>query len=888
MRKTLILFSRIRAWFTEGRANREFDDELEEHIRLLTERFMSRGMAAMDAADAARRQFGNAALVQQRQREARTFLSPAELWRDACFGARMLRKHPGSTAAVVVALALGIGTNACVFTFVNALLLRPPVGVKSPGELREIWQRNRSASGMSRYTPLTYPDYAYFRDRSKSFTGVIAYDGDPEPVLWSRSGRGEVVHGQFVSGNLFSVIGVSTALGRPFYPDDDQPSSPRPLVILSNTFWRQRLNADPNVVGKPITLNGTSFIVLGVAPPRFTGLEVAMAPDFWAPLSMSEQMLHDPGRLTSRFSHFLSVEGRLAPGQTTRSAQAETRVLASDLEKSYPESNKGEDDQIYSAAPVPGPYREYVAAFTGLLMAVFALVLVIACVNAAGLLMVKATGRAREMAIRSALGAARGRLIRQMTVESLLLSLLAGLVSVAFAWWTSRLLLNLVPANLPISLEIPIDWRVLAFTFVVALITGVTFGTTPALRGTRVDPVHVLKNENHADGFNKSRMRAVLMTGEVAVCTVVLFGAALCVRSLLNANSIDPGFDIDHVAIADLDPGSLGYSEKKADAFYRAFSARVQSLPGVVSASYVNHLPLDASREEGGIEKASESKSEDDFLHVDVFRVAPDYFNTMGIPILKGREFSQSDADRRTSAVVVNDTLARKLFPGEDPLGQLIKMPDGKALFQVIGVVKTGKYRTLGEEPVAVMYRNEIPSSRVIVVRTLGDPRPLLESLPRAAQQVDPNIAVTGAQTMRQFMSFPLFSARVTGLLLGAAGVLALILTWIGLFGVVSFAVSQRTREIGVRMALGARRSDVLRLVMRQGLLVTGIGLVVGIGCALAASRLLSSLLYGIRPDDPETIAAVVVGLTAATMLACYIPARRAARVEPTTALRYE
>lgn len=888
MRRIRTFVARIQALFVQTRANRELDDELNEHLEMLTDRFVRKGMSPRDAAAAARRQFGNPVLLQQRHREARTFLVLSSLWRDLCFGARMLRKHPVSTAAVVVALALGIGMNSCVFTFVNALLLRPPAGVRAPGELREIWQHDIKASGMNRYLPFPYPDYAWFRDHSKSFTDVFAYDGDPEPILWSRSGHGEVVHGQFVSGNAFSAVGVGTVLGRPFGAADDQPSDPRPVAILAYNFWRQRMGADPAVTGKSITLNGTNFTIVGVAPPRFTGLEVAMAPDFWAPLSMSERLLHDPGRLTSRFSHFLMVEGRLAPGQTTQSAQAEVSLLASDLAKAHPDSNKNVGGQVYTSAPVPGPYRGYVAAFTGLLMAVFALVLVIACTNAASLLMVKATGRAREMAIRSALGAGRGRLIRQMTIESLLLSLIAACASIVLAAWSSRLMLNLVPANLPVSLEIPLDWRVLAFTFLVALITGVVFGASPALRGTKIDPVHVLKDEAHSSGYRKSRMRTVLMTAEVAVCALLLFCAALCVRSLLNASSIDPGFDVHNVAVADLDPGALGYSDEKVDAFYRSFSARVRSIPGVVSASYVNHLPLDASREETGIERSTESRKEDEMQRVDVFRTAPDYFATMGIPILKGRDFTQSESDRKADVVIVNELLARKLWPGEDPVGKSIKTHDGKELLQVVGVVKTGKYRTLGEQPTPVLYRNEIPGSRVLVVRTLGDPRNLLDSLPRAAEQVDPNMAVTGVQTMRQFMSFPLFSARVTGLLLGASGILGVILTWIGLFGVISFSVSQRTREIGVRIAMGARRKDVMKLVMRQGLFVTVVGLAIGISAALAAARLLTVLLYGISPDDPASVLGVSAALAAVTLLACYLPARRAMRVDPTTALRYE
>jgi predicted permease len=883
-----VIAARIRALFGQNHAESDFGDELDEHLRMLAERFMSRGMPANEAAAAARRQFGNAALVQQRQREGRTFLSPSELWRDACFGARMLRKHPGSTAGVVIALALGIGMNTCVFTFINALLLRPPTGVVSPNQLREVWEHSRTASGIAQSMPLTYPDYVYLRDRSRSFSGILAYDGDPEAIIWSRAGKGDALHGQFVSGNFFSVAGVGSVLGRAFNPEDDQPSNPHSLVVISHAFWQQRLASDPNIVGKMLMLNGANYSVIGVAPVGVTGLEVGMAPDFWAPLSVVGRMIHDPDRLNSRHSNWLTVTGRLAPGATTKSAQAEMSVLARELEAAHPDTNKDMDETLYAWAPVPGPYRGYVTAFTGLLMAVFGLVLVIACTNAASLLLVKATGRSREMAIRSALGAGRGRLVRQMTVESLLLSLIAGCAAILFASGTAHLLLNLIPTSLPISLEVPLDWRVIVFTFMVALITGVVFGTMPALRGTRVDPVRVLKDETHSGGYRKSRLRTALMIGEVAVCALLLFCATLCVRSLLNASSIDPGFETRNVAIATLDPGSLGYSDAKVDAFYRELTAHIRRLPGVVSVSYASHLPLSAAREVTSVIEDGREDAKQSSLSVDVFRVAPDYFKTMSVTLLGGRDFTPGESERKTNAVVVNDVLARKLWPGQSPIGRSIALGGEKTRSEVIGVVKTGKYRSLGEDPIPVIYRLDMPPRRVLVVRTSAGSGPLLDELSRETQTVDPNMAATEIQTIGQFMSLPLFPARVAGLLLGASGILALVLTWIGLFGVISYAVSQRTREIGVRMALGARREDVLKLIMRQGLFVTAIGLAIGIGSALGAARLLSALLYGISPNDLATLVGVVIGLTTATMLACYIPARRAMHVEPTTALRYE
>jgi len=883
-------FSRFRSLFAANRANSEFDAELEEHLQLLAERFAQKGMSPKDAAAAARRQFGNAALLGQRQREARTFLSPSELWRDARFGARMLRKHPGSTAGVVVALALGIGMNACVFTFINTLLLRPPTAVRSPGELREVWEDTNqgTSAGLGRYLPLSYPDYAYFRDHARSFSGMLAFDGDSEAVLWNHAGQGDVVRAEFVSGNYFTVAGVQIPLGRAFAPLDDQPGNPQPLVILNNSFWRARMAADPAIVGKTMMLNGTNFTVVGVAPPGFTGFVPVEVPDFWTPLSMVERTLHDPGRMGNRSSYWLLAEGRLAPGANTARALAEVKVLAREIETAHPDANKNLGAAIFRCGPLPGPARTYVVAFTGLVMIVFSLVLVIACANAAGLTLVKASGRAREMAIRSALGAGRGRLIRQLTMESVLLSLIAGVAAIAVAAATSRALLKLVPANLPISVDLPLDVRVLVFTFAVALLTGIAFGALPALRGTRIDPAHVLKQELQAGGYRRSKLRAAMMAGQLAVCTLLLFSAALCVRSLLNANSIDPGFNTRNIAMATLDPASLGYSTEKVEAFYQELIARVRAIPGVVSASYASHLPLSAEEEGTGVTRQADIGRDGTERPADVFRVSPGYFATMGIALLHGRDFTPDDIQNKTGAIIVNDTLARKLWPGEDPIGKRVLLTHDKTPSEVVGVVRTGKYRSLGEEPMSVVYLTELPPRRVIVVRALGSPGPLLGALRREVQAVDPRMAATRVQTIAELMTFPLFPARTTGILLGAAGILALILTWIGLFGVISYAVSQRTREIGVRMALGARRADVLRLVMQQGLLFTGIGLVLGVGAALAASRLLSSLLYGIRPDDPATVAAVSLGLVAAAMLACYLPARRAMRVDPMAALRYE
>lgn len=888
MGRLLVFAAKARAFFAQSKANREFDEELQTHLQLLRERFASQGMSEEDADAAARRQFGNATFVHQQQREARTFLSPSNLWRDLCFGARMMRKNPGSTAAIVIALALGIGMNACVFTFVNTLLLRPPTGVQAPGELREIFLHSKGASGIESYLPFTYPDYSYFRDHAHSFRDLLAFDGDPESVIWNRSGEGRVLQIQVVSGNFFSLLGVNAVAGRTFSSEDDQASNPQPVIVLGHAFWQRSFASDPNIIGKNLLLNGTNFTVIGVAPAGFSGILIGMEPDVWAPLAIAGQVFHDPDRLKGQGSFWLLVAGRLAPGADSSRAQAEMRVLAHQVELAHPDTHKNLEAEIFPAALVPSIYRGYVSAFTGLLMAVFGLVLLIACVNAASLLLVRATGRAREMAIRSAMGAARGRIIRQMLVESLLLCTIAGCAGIALAWWFARLLMALKPASLPITLKLPLDWRVLLFTIAVSLLTGILFGIVPALRGAKVDTVAVLKEETQSSGYRKSRLRTVLMIGQIAACAVLLIGATLCTRSLLNANSIDTGFDTQHVAVASLDPGSLGYTGAQIEAFYRQLADQMRALPSVTSASYVNHLPLGSSRETGRVVEGTHADIEQNQVRVDVFRVTPQYFKTMGVTLLRGREFTQRENGKAANTMIVNETLARRFWPGGDPIGKTIMLAGEKTRYEVIGVVKTGKYRTLGEDPIPVIFRDELPPQRILVVRTSGDARNLLGVIRREVQLVDPNMVPTDTQTMQDYMSLPLFPARATGLLLGASGALALVLAWIGLFGVISYAVSQRTREIGIRMAMGAHQGNVLKLVMQQGLFVTGVGLAIGLGVSFAATRLLSALLYGIRPNDPLTILAVSIGLTVVTLLACYLPARRAMRVDPMVALRYE
>src|SRR6267142_2294078 len=838
----------LKQLFVRRRLYGDLSEEIREHLEEKIEQLVAGGTSRKEAAAAARREFGNVMLVEEDSREVWRWPSAEDFLVDLRYGLRLLRKNFGSTVAVVITLALGIGMNTTVFGFVNALLLRPPVGVKAPNKLLELWLHIRSSSSSDGYLPLTYPDYLYYRDHNQSFDGMLAFDGDPHSIIWNRSGEGQIVQAQLVSGNFFSLLGVNAVLGRTFSVEDDQVESPQPVVVLGHAFWQQRFDSDPSIVGKGLLLNGANYRVVGVASAGFAGLEAGIEPDVWAPVTMVERITGDKGRLNNWHGHWLFAVGRLKDNASARGARAELGVLARQIEQAQPDQNRKLDGIVFPATLVPGPYRGYVSAFTGLLMGVFALLLFIASANAASFLLARATGRTREMAIRSALGAGRGRLIRQLLVESTLLSGLAGCAGLVLAYWVAPLLLTLKPASLPITLRLPVDWRVLIFTVLISLVTGLAFGITPALRSAKVQVAPILKDEGQSASYRKSQLRSVLITGQTATCAVLLVGATLCVKSFRNARLIDPGFDTQHVAVATLTPEVLGYREPQVRAFYEQLSEHIRALPGVSSASFVSHLPLGAAREQTVVTRGIRSTSDQDKLSVDVLRIAPNYFRTMGIPLLRGRDFTAREDAELRGAAIINETLARRLSPNRDPVGQRIAVAGEKVNTEIIGVVKTGKYRTLGEDAIPAIFLPQLPPRRTLVVRTAGDPASMLGLIRREIQIVDSNMAATELETIRQYMALPLFPARTTGLLLGASGILALALTCIGLFGVISYIVSQRTHEIGVLIALGARPRDVLKLVVRHGLFLTATGLAVGLGVAFGAAHLLLSLLYGISP----------------------------------------
>ncbi|MGC9996643.1 MAG: ABC transporter permease [Terriglobia bacterium] len=875
--------------FWRKRKSSDFAAEINAHLELETERLKEQGLSEAEARTAARRAFGNVTRAEERFYESGRWLAWDHLVQDIRFGLRSLRKCPGFTAVAVLSLALGIGANTTIFSYVNALLLRPPSVVAAPNKLCALW--NRLPDGQ--YLQFSYPDYVYYRDHSQAFSGLVAYSSDPERVSWKTGGETGLVMGQLVSGNFFSVLGVKPILGRTFLPEEDQVPLRNPVVVLNHRFWQQRLGSDLGVIGKTLIFNGSSFSVVGVAPAHFSGIEALSEPDFWTPIMMQRQISPGMDLLTTRTGYWLFVTGRPKPGIAPQQAQADLSVLEKQLAQAFPQSNKGWDAAVMPLSGLPPEFNGVAAPVTGLLMAVVGLVLLIACANLANLLLARASRRTREMAIRSALGAGRGRIIRQMLTESAMLSLAAGVVALGLSVFSGPLLFKLKPPMLSfVNIQLPLDWRVLAFTLLVSLLAGFAFGVAPALRSSKVDVVSRLKEEATGSPA-RNRLRNVLVAGQVAVCTILLIGAGLCLRSLASASSIDPGFRISNRLVVTLDLDILGYSENRGREFYSQVIDKVGGLPGVESASVANHLPL-------GFARMATVVAIDGYqpppglpgIPIDFMGVGPGYFHTLGVSLLSGRDFTRQDNQASPGVVIINEAMAQRYWPGQNPVGKQMSLAFGKrSPLEIVGVVATGKYRSLQEENQPFLFRpfaQAYEAQAALVVQTTGDPKTMLATVERAIQAVDPNLPVLDAETLAQYMSIPLFLPRFTGTLLGVFGVLALLLAALGLAGVVAYYVGLRTREFGVHMALGAEPRDVLALVVKQGMRLSLAGVVIGLVAALGLSRVLSGLLFGVRPTDPITYIGVALVLTATMLLACYLPARRATKVDPMVALRYE
>jgi predicted permease len=824
------------------------------------------------------------------------------LWQDLRYGARMLWKQPGFTLIVALTLSLGIGSNGVIFSLVNALLLRP-LPVEKPSELAAIYTSDFSGGGLG---VSSYPDYVDFRDRNRVFAGLVAYQF-PQPLSLNIDGTNERMFGEIVSGNYFSALGLKPSLGRGFLPEEDRTPGESAVAVISHKLWQTRFGGDPATVGRSVKINGHPFIIVGVAPEKYTGLLRGFAADWWIPAMMIGQAVPGTEHLTKRDNRGFLVMGRLKPGVTLQQAQADFNSIAAQLYKEWPQDWENIRRQSRSVSVTPESearllpeMRMPIVIFMALLMSVAGLVLLIACANIANLLLARATARRKEIAIRLALGAGRWRLIRQLLTESVLLSMLGGMAGLLLAGWGADLLMAFRPPfQIPVELDLQADWRVFVFMFGLSLLTGIVFGLTPALAASRPDVIASLKDETGAatTGGRTWRLRGALVVAQVALSLLLLICAGLFLRSLRNASSIDPGFDADNLLALSMDLRLQGYDETRERNFTDQLLERVRALPGVVSASLTDRLPLDLDGAWRGVTIEGYTPQPGESTGINSSFVAPGYFETLRIPLLRGRTFQRQDGANAPGVALVNESFARRYWPGQSPLGKRIQMGAVRSgvndapYLTVIGIVKDGKYVSLGEEAAPFIYFNmaqNVGLSPTLVVRTQGDPLNSLAAVRGEVAALDKNLPLYDVKTMRQHLGLALLPARLAGSVLGVFGMMALALAAAGIYGVMAYSVAQRTREIGIRMALGANARDVLRLVTRQGMTLVAIGMAIGLTSALALTQLLKSLLLGVSSTDPLTFAVIALLLIAVALLACWIPARRATKVDPMIALRCE
>ncbi len=834
----------------------------------------------------------------------------ADFVSDVLYGLRMMRKNLGFTAVAVITLALGIGLNSAIFSLVNAVLFKP-LPVERPDELATAW--NAEDDDFLTHTPMAYLDYQDLRDHNRTFQMLSAYAMVPLAV--DRGDESEFVIGQIATENYFHMLGVRPALGRTFLPEESKQRGANPYVVLHYSAWQRRFGGDPSIIGKTLRLNGHLFTVIGVAPQGFDGLIRGFPPEMWVPMMMSPVLRSRGGvnaedgnpaassddRIDRRSSRWLWVMGRLKPGVTVAQAHSDLQAIGERLREQYPDSNKDRTVAVLPAADVkvlPGVDKALFAT-SFVLMGFVALILLIASANVANMLLARATARRREIAVRLSLGAGRGRLVRQLFTESLLLAMAGGAAGLLLAWWSNQLL-NTLPLHLPLpvklGLGLALDVRVFAFTFVVAVLTAAVFGLMPAWQTTKTDLVTTLKEEagSTTGGGSRRRLTGALVVAQVAVSLVLLIAAGLSVRSAANASNINPGFDPRNVVVGEFAASLRGYTPEQEEAFHTTLVERMRALPGVESVALTSHVPLTFEINiENVAAEGKEPAERKDWPESDAGYAGAGYFDTLRIPVLRGRSFTEEDSRQSRRVAVVNEAFASRFFPNEEAVGKRIRVESEDQYDEIVGVVRNGKYRTLGEDPRPFMWRPVAKTQRsflgsAIVIRASSDPRPVLAALRQEARQLDEKVPVTGLRTLEEATSVSLLFPRMGAALFGLFGVLGALLAAVGLYGVIAYSAGQRTHEIGIRMALGAQRWDVLKLILGQGLTLTGIGLVLGLVAAFSATSLISVLLYGISPTDPLTFAGISLLLLAVATLACWIPARRAARVDPMIALRYE
>ena len=816
------------------------------------------------------------------------------IWQDIRYGARMLVKSPGVTIVAVLTLALGIGANAAIFSLVDALLLRP-LPVKDPAQVTTLFYQLKGGQPLNNFSVADYRDIR--EQTSNVFSGLIAYIINIDGL--SVNGKADRIVTSYVAGDFFSTLGIKPALGRFILPEEEETLGANPVMVLSYSYWKTHFGGDPGIIGKKVSVDGHPMTIVGVAPEGFYGLFTFADIQGYLPLGMGTIAGNPSDFMTNRGFRTVFVLGRLRPGVSLIQAQASVNVVAQRLSQEYPKDDKELSLQVYPelrSRPSPDP-KNTIMVISGLFMGLSALVLLLACVNVANILLVRATVREREMAIRAALGAGRARLIRQLLTESVLLAGGGGLVGIALGNWGSSALGHLnLGTDLPVRMDFGFDWRVFGFALASALATGIIVGIVPAIRASRGNLAQILHEGGRGLVGGRHRLRSALVVVQVAGSLMLLIIAGLFTRSLGEAQRTNLGFDPNHVVNFFMDPNEIGYTEAQGREFYKNLLARVRALPGVVSASTANSTPLGYYGNSDtvvveGYEVQPGQPTPVIFYNV----VSSDYFKTLGISMLQGRTITDADEVNTQYVAIVNEAMAKKYWPNLDPMGRQFKIgADPDRSITVIGVAKDSRYQGVTGlinpyfyMPFAQHYT--INSLEALQVRTAAAPESMIPEIERVVESLAPELPVFDVKTMPEALNTlnGLLVYQIGALLAAVLGILGFILALVGVYGVISFAASQKTHEIGVRMALGAQPAQILKMIFREGLLIIAVGLVIGFAAALAAAKVVGNFLT-VSATDPATYLVVSAVLTLVALLACYIPSRRAMRVDPMVALRYE
>jgi len=867
---------RLRSLFRRGQVEAELNEELRYHLERQIEVNTAAGMSVEEARYAALRAMHGLDQRKEECRDMRRVRLIEDLWRDFRFSLRSLLKRPGFTAIALLALALGIGANTAIFSLVNAVILQP-LPYRDPDRLISVYgTRNRSTQGSVGPT-----DFLDYRSQNKTFEQFAASGSMMLPMNLTGSGEPERLNASIITGNYFDTFGVRPALGRGFSLENEKTGQDH-VTVLSHAFWQTRFGGDPNIVNKTINLDGKAYEVLGVMPAEVVLPQPAQ---LWVPINFDA----DP-EMKMRNARFLRGIGRLKEGVTLDQAQTDTDLIAAQLEQQYPDSNTGWSLRLI-------PLREILVGGSRtmlfILFGAVGFVLLIACANVANLLLVRAAARQKEIAMRTALGASRLRIIRQMITESLLLAIFGGALGALLAVAGVKLLVSLGEDNIPRTANVKIDATVLAFTLLISLATGLLFGLAPAIRTMKENLVDALKDgiRGGSEATVKNRTRSLLVVFESAIAVMLLIAAGLLIRSLVALQNVDPGFDPNNVLTLRVDlPRQKYNTPEKASNFFEQLETRVAGLPGVEAVGLITDLPLSGEARDMPY-RVEGRPATSDIAFVDFRRVNKNYFSAMRIPLRRGRNFTEQEVRQSDKAIVVSQAFVDSVFPNEEALGKRLIIWSGirNEPYEIIGIVGDTRYQSLQGEPSATMY---VPTREFLfvnlVIRTQGDPLSLVGGVRKEVNALDPDQPIAAIRPMTEWVAMSAAGARYRTTLLGLFALLAMILAATGIYGVMSYSVAQRTQEIGVRMALGARPLDVLKLVVRQGMMLALIGVIVGLAGALALTRVMSSLLFGVTERDPITFVAVAALLIVVAFISCFVPAHRATKVDPLVALRYE